>query len=93
MPSATFHLPFQASVLVPSKRTLASEGALTGYEASAFDFAGLGAGGVVDGIFGTGDEGGVGIELFVGWFGEKGAGGKKGENYEFRFHKWIFIDC
>ena len=29
MPSLICHLPFQASVLVPSKRTLASEGAFT----------------------------------------------------------------
>ena len=62
-------------------------GGFDGDEASALDFAGLGAGGVVDRILGTGDEGGVGIKLFIGGLGEKKSGGKEGENGEDCFHE------
>lgn len=64
--------------------------------ASAFDFARLRSGGVVNGILGTGDEGGIRVKflglLLTMVIREKKSGRKKGENGEFCFHRADLID-
>ena len=89
---AVFDLPlsFPSVGVGAVEEDLGIGGGLYGEAASALDFARLGAGGVVHGVFRPGDEGGVGVKLFGGFLlvvvGEEQSGWEQREESEFGFH-------